>query len=78
MRLLPWLALSLLALPTLAHAIVIRPGVSDWKYVIPDNSIPAFVDLPGEGQGALIAAHGVVTTAHATQGYKLTQVRIHG
>jgi hypothetical protein len=64
--------------PALALAIVISPDVSDTKYLVSDSSFPALVDLPGEGQGVLIAPRWVVTAAHATQGYMLMRVRIHG
>jgi hypothetical protein len=78
LKYLHWLTLVLIFIPTIALAIVIRPGVSDSKYLISGNAFPALVDLPGEGQGALIAGRWVVTTAHATQGYKLSQVWLHG
>lgn len=73
-----WWTLALCIAPAVAMAIVIRSGVADSKYLIPDNAFPALVDLPGEGQGVLIAPRWVVTAAHATQGYTLDKVWIHG
>jgi len=65
-------------LPGVALAIVLRPGVPDSKYVVSGTAFPALADLPGEGQGTLIASRWVVTAAHATQGYTLGTVRIAG
>lgn len=73
-----WLTLALLIVPAIAVAIVIRPGVQDSRYLIPDSAFPALVDLPGEGQGTLIAPRWIVTAAHATQGYTLNQVWVGG
>lgn len=73
-----WLALGLSLTPVIAGAIVTRPGVPDAKYLVPEDAFPALVDLPGEGQGTLIAPRWVVTAGHATQGYMLMRVRIHG
>jgi hypothetical protein len=51
--------------PHAAHAVVIRHGVADSRYLVPEKSIPSLVSLPSEGHGALIAARWVVTVAHA-------------
>lgn len=64
--------------PVMACAIVIRPGVPDARYLVPEDAFPALVDLPGEGEGTLIAPRWVVTAAHATQGPMFMEVRIHG
>ncbi|HET6587079.1 MAG TPA: trypsin-like serine protease [Oleiagrimonas sp.] len=61
-----------------ANAVVIRSDVPDSQYLVSENALPALADLPGEGQGTLIAPRWVVTAAHATQGYMLMRVRIHG
>lgn len=73
-----WSILALCIAPAIALAIVIRPGVPDSEYLVPNSALPALVDLPGEGQGVLIAPRWVVSAAHATQGYMLMRVRIHG
>ncbi len=78
MKFLNWSILALCLAPTIALAIVTRPGVPDSEYLVSDNALPALVDLPGEGQGVLIAPRWVVTAAHATQGYMLMRVWIHG
>lgn len=70
--------LILALVPVMAFAIVIRPGIPDSKYLVVESAFPALVDLPGEGQGTLIAPRWVVTAAHATQGYMLMRVRIAG
>jgi hypothetical protein len=66
------LAACLLAISTIAGAVVIRADVDDAKYRIPDSDFPALVDIPGEGHGVLIAPQWVVTAAHAApmQGMK--------
>lgn len=61
-----------------AQAIVIEPGIPDARYIALPSEIPSLAELPGEGQGVLIAPRWVVTAAHATQGYNLNQVRIDG
>ena len=53
-------------IPAAATAIVIKPDVPDYKYLIPGDAFPALVDLPGEGQGVLIAPSWGVGAAHAT------------
>jgi hypothetical protein len=78
MKRLHWWTFVLCMIPAAAAAIVIKPGVPDSKYLVPDSAFPALVDLPGEGQGVLIAPSWVVTAAHATQGYMLGKVWIHG
>lgn len=60
-----WSILALSLVPAIALAIVIRPGVPDSRYLVPGSAFPALVDLPGEGQGVLIAPRWVVTVAHA-------------
>ena len=60
--------LLLVALPAIsftASAIVIRSDVKDAEYRVPASAFPALVDMPGEGQGVLIAPRWVVTAAHA-------------
>ncbi|HEX5352646.1 MAG TPA: trypsin-like serine protease [Rhodanobacteraceae bacterium] len=61
-RLLP---VALLAVSFTASAVVIRSDVKDAKYRVPASAFPALVDMPGEGQGVLIAPRWVVTAAHA-------------
>ena len=78
MKRLRYLTLAFLMVTAGAKAIVIRSDVPDAKYLIPSSAFPALVDLPGEGQGTLIAQRWVVTAGHATQGYKLMKVRIDG
>jgi len=73
-----WLALGLTIVPAMAIAVVVRSDVPDSKYLIPESAFPALVDLPGEGQGTLIAPRWIVTAAHATQGYMLMRVQIRG
>jgi hypothetical protein len=60
-----WLAVSLALLGTNADAIVIRHNQPDALYRVDPKSIPAIVDLPGEGHGTLIAQRWIVTAAHA-------------
>jgi hypothetical protein len=48
------------------HAVVTRHDVPDANYVVPANTLPALVDLPGGGQGVLIAKQWVVTAGHTT------------
>lgn len=59
------LAFALLAISFTASAIIIRSDVKDAKYRVPASAFPALVDMPGEGQGVLIAPQWVVTAAHA-------------
>jgi len=59
------LAFALLALSFTASAIVIRSDVKDAKYRVPASAFPALADMPGEGEGVLIAPQWVVTAAHA-------------
>ena len=69
----------LAALPCVSRAVVIQQGVPDSKYVVPDNALPALVDLPEEGHGVLIGKSWVLTAAHATVWYaKLDHVTIGG
>ncbi|RAP56297.1 trypsin-like serine protease [Oleiagrimonas sp. MCCC 1A03011] len=72
------LVLCLLAVSTAVGAVVIRADVDDARYLIAPSAIPALAEMPGEGQGVLIAPRWVVTAAHATQGYMLMGVRVHG
>lgn len=48
-----------------AFGIVRRHDVSDMRYQVARQAIPALVDLPYEGHGTLIAPSWVVTAAHA-------------
>jgi hypothetical protein len=59
------LLLMLILVAGSAQAIVRRHDVADARYLVPRASIPALVDLPDEGHGALIAPRWVVTAAHA-------------
>jgi len=67
MKRLRYLILALVLVTAVANAIVIRSGVPDSKYRIPDNALPALADLPFEGHGTLIAKRWVLTAAHAVQ-----------
>ncbi|HEY3859011.1 MAG TPA: hypothetical protein VGM47_05300 [Gammaproteobacteria bacterium] len=58
--------------------MVIEPGATDANYRAPASEFQALADLPGEGQGVLIAPRWVITSAHATQGYTLDAVSIDG
>ncbi len=60
-----WLFLALAALPFAASAVVIRHDVDDDRYRIGGSEFPALADMPGEGQGVLIAPSWVLTAAHA-------------
>lgn len=60
-----WLFLALAALPLAAGAVVIRHDVDDARYRIEGSEFPALADMPGEGQGVLIAPQWVLTAAHA-------------
>lgn len=59
------LLVALLTISFTASAVVIRSDVKDDKYRVPVPAFPALVDMPGEGQGVLIAPQWVVTAAHA-------------
>lgn len=59
------LFLVLLTVSLTANAIVIRDDVDDSHYRVPTSELPALADLPGEGQGVLIAPQWVLTAAHA-------------
>ncbi|ALA82626.1 trypsin-like serine protease [Stenotrophomonas maltophilia] len=60
-----WLLLAFAALPSVAGAVVIRHDVDDARYRIDGSEFPALADMPGEGQGVLIAPRWVLTAAHA-------------
>ncbi len=69
----------LLALPSIASAIVIRHDVDDSEYRIPASDFPALVDMPNEGHGVLIAPQWVITAAHTIPTHSaLKQVVING
>lgn len=71
--------LALLVLSSSASAIVIRDDVDDSKYRVPPSELPALVDMPGEGHGALIAPQWAITAAHAiTWQSEIKQVTING
>lgn len=78
MKYLRWSTLGLCLVPAIALAIVIRPDVPDSRYLVAESAFPALAELPGEGQGTLIAPRWVVTAAHATRGYMLMRVWVHG
>lgn len=59
------LLVALLAVSFSASAVVIRSDVKDAKYRVTASEFPALADMPGEGQGVLIAPQWVVTAAHA-------------
>jgi hypothetical protein len=61
-RLLPF---ALLAISFTAGAVVIRSDVDDAEYRVQASEFPALAEMPGEGQGVLIAPRWVVTAAHA-------------
>lgn len=74
-----FLLLLLLAVSSTASAIVIRHDVDDSKYRVQASEFPALVDIPGEGQGILIAPQWVVTAAHTISWQsRLKQVVING
>lgn len=73
-----YLTLAFVLVTAAARAVVIRSDVADSKYLVSESAFPALVELPGEGQGVLISSRWVVTAAHATQGYMLMRVRVHG
>lgn len=54
----------LLALSSVAQAIVVRHDVEEARYRIPASEFAALVDMPHEGHGTLIAPQWVVTAAH--------------
>lgn len=72
------LAFAMLAISFTAGAVVIRSDVKDARYRVSAAAFPALAGMPGEGQGVLIAPRWVVTAAHATQGYMLMHVKVHG
>lgn len=72
------LGFALFTFSAMAQAVVIEPGTRDADYRVSADEFPALADLPGEGQGVLIAKQWVVTAAHASQGYTLKQVSIGG
>lgn len=59
-----FLLLLLLAVSATASAVVIRHDVDDAAYRITARDFPALVDMPGEGQGTLIAPQWAITAAH--------------
>lgn len=67
MKPLRYLIPALLFVVSTAQAVVIRSGVADSKYLVPESALPALADLPFEGHGTLIAKRWVVTAAHAVQ-----------
>lgn len=60
-----WIFLASLILPCAANGVVIRDDVDDSRYRIDASEFPALADMPGEGQGVLIAPKWVITAAHA-------------
>lgn len=70
----------LLGLPvvTVGRAIVIRDGVPDSNYLVPDGEFPPLVDLPIAGQGTLVTKQWVVTAAHAVYEHRPISVTING
>ncbi|MGY0800163.1 S1 family peptidase [Lysobacter sp. A286] len=74
-----FLLLTLLVASSTASAIVIRDDVDDSKYRVPASEFPAFVDLPHEGHGVLIAPQWVITAAHSvTWQSKINKVVLNG
>jgi hypothetical protein len=67
MKPLRYLIPALLLVASTAQAVVIRSGVPDSKYAVPESALPALADLPFEGHGTLIAKRWVITAAHAVQ-----------
>lgn len=69
----------LLAVSSVASAVVIRHDVPDTQYRIPESEFPALADMPGEGHGVLIASQWIVTAAHTVPVHStLEQVVING
>ena len=76
-RLLP--LVLLVALPSIAGAVVIRQDVDDSEYRIPASEFPALVDMPKSGHGVLIAPQWVITAAHTIpRNSRLRKVGING
>ncbi len=74
-----FLVFALLAVSFTASAIVIRDDVDDSKYRVSASEFPAYVDLPHEGHGVLIAPQWVITAAHSvTWQSEINQVVLNG
>lgn len=61
-----------------ADAIVIRHDVPDAEYRVPASTLPALVDMPGEGHGVLVAPEWVLTVAHVASAPGLDEVVVAG
>ncbi len=78
-RSLLFVMLAVSTVATSAGAIVIRHDVDDAQYRVPASTLPALVDVPGEGHGVLIAPQWVVTAAHAvTWQREINDVMLNG
>jgi len=74
-----FLLLALLAVTSIAGAVVVRHDVDDARYRIAPSVFPALADLPHEGHGVLIAPQWVVTAAHAvTWQHEVSYVVLNG
>ncbi len=71
-------ALLLLLASFGASAVVIRDDVPDLQYRMAASEFPALADLPGEGQGVLIAPQWVITAAHAVSWQHTLEVVVVG
>ncbi|WP_346838277.1 trypsin-like serine protease [Microbulbifer sp. SAOS-129_SWC] len=73
-----YIFVALIAASSAADAIIIRDDISDDKYQIPASTLPALADFPGEGHGALISPHWVVTAAHVVHMRNIQEITING
>lgn len=71
-------ALVLLLTASSAQAVVIRDDVPDRQHRMAVSEFPALADLPGEGQGVLIAPRWVATAAHAVSWQHAVDVVVVG
>lgn len=68
----------LLAVSSIASAVVIRHDVDDSNYRVPASEFPALADMPGEGHGVLIAPQWIVTVAHTIPENSVEEITLNG